>query len=371
MNDQVYPVHGGMEDWAYAASWDPERVVPCEPKTYGGYSTEKTKYDDSTLRCYNMLVETSRRKIPIDGLGTSEQLLYLKPRHNGHITRNARLAIMALELVEPYVRFHAVDNLNLSDDMIPLSPHTCQNIVAAPKPDFQVSWSVGGALSVDESEVYVLSNWDERLSPLCNGQPQNATALMAALTAGVSGPVSGKRNDVFQSSVDLSSFKQGTTVAVIARSRVDQSWLQGSPKAHIVHARRDPNYRFSSPSGDILQGRLDWFSQPLLINIGSSSTTTAEQQIRYDATKVPVESPKEEWDSGEIYPSSPTNSSRPTHHPMQLLLIACVCLIVILLYRRGFDRFVRKSRMERIRDFIEDEDAVSPGLVEIKGHELT
>ena len=22
LNSQVYPVHGGMEDWAYAASWD-------------------------------------------------------------------------------------------------------------------------------------------------------------------------------------------------------------------------------------------------------------------------------------------------------------------------------------------------------------
>jgi hypothetical protein len=31
MNDVVYPVHGGMEDWGYAASWDTAYVTPCTP----------------------------------------------------------------------------------------------------------------------------------------------------------------------------------------------------------------------------------------------------------------------------------------------------------------------------------------------------
>ena len=29
MGAGVYPVHGGMEDWAYAASWDPARLTGC------------------------------------------------------------------------------------------------------------------------------------------------------------------------------------------------------------------------------------------------------------------------------------------------------------------------------------------------------
>eukprot|EP00967_Tisochrysis_lutea_P035660 scaffold42792_cov34-Tisochrysis_lutea.AAC.5 len=32
MNDLVYPVHGGMEDWGYAASWDTPNVKPCTPR---------------------------------------------------------------------------------------------------------------------------------------------------------------------------------------------------------------------------------------------------------------------------------------------------------------------------------------------------
>jgi hypothetical protein len=32
LNKIVYPVRGGMEDWAYAASWDKQSV--CKPKSY-------------------------------------------------------------------------------------------------------------------------------------------------------------------------------------------------------------------------------------------------------------------------------------------------------------------------------------------------
>jgi len=56
MNDLVYYVRGGMEDWAYAASWDPERVIQCKPTQFNGYPVEKTRYNNSTLRVFNMLL---------------------------------------------------------------------------------------------------------------------------------------------------------------------------------------------------------------------------------------------------------------------------------------------------------------------------
>ena len=40
MNSMVYPVNGGMEDWAYAGSWDPDRVILCQPNSFGGYDAE-------------------------------------------------------------------------------------------------------------------------------------------------------------------------------------------------------------------------------------------------------------------------------------------------------------------------------------------
>ena len=49
MNSFVYPVHGGMEDWAYAGSWAGSSK-PCTPRTFGGYAAERTQYQDSELR---------------------------------------------------------------------------------------------------------------------------------------------------------------------------------------------------------------------------------------------------------------------------------------------------------------------------------
>lgn len=37
MSSTVYPVNGGLEDWAYGASWDTQgggTVDNCDPKTY-------------------------------------------------------------------------------------------------------------------------------------------------------------------------------------------------------------------------------------------------------------------------------------------------------------------------------------------------
>tara|TARA_B100000524_G_scaffold56604_3_gene26337 strand:- start:1034 stop:2263 length:1230 start_codon:yes stop_codon:yes gene_type:complete len=59
MNDAVYPVHGGMEDWGYAASWDKQWVQPCTPRTHGGYPLEKSRYTDSQARVH--CLDTRRR----------------------------------------------------------------------------------------------------------------------------------------------------------------------------------------------------------------------------------------------------------------------------------------------------------------------
>ena len=65
MNDLVYPVHGGMEDWGYGASWDTAFVRPCNPRTYGGYPPARSSaYPDGAARAFTVLVETSDAKGP-------------------------------------------------------------------------------------------------------------------------------------------------------------------------------------------------------------------------------------------------------------------------------------------------------------------
>lgn len=63
MNSIVYAITGGMEDWAYAASWDLDYTQPCQPTEHGGYPKEKTVYSSDMLRTFNILVETADRKV--------------------------------------------------------------------------------------------------------------------------------------------------------------------------------------------------------------------------------------------------------------------------------------------------------------------
>ena len=95
MNSIVYPVHGGMVDWAYAASWDPALSVKggCSVK---GYGRERTaSYDDASNRCSMLLVETSNAKAgPPSLFGSQDKLFDMGP---GHVTRNIRLALVAMD----------------------------------------------------------------------------------------------------------------------------------------------------------------------------------------------------------------------------------------------------------------------------------
>ena len=89
MNNNVYAVNGGMEDWSYAGSWSPHVVKDgCNPGTFGGYPREETVYNGATLRAVNLLVETSKAKKPYPGsLGNWEGIFDPKSPNNGHIPR--------------------------------------------------------------------------------------------------------------------------------------------------------------------------------------------------------------------------------------------------------------------------------------------
>ena len=119
MNDLVYPVHGGMEDWAYGGSWDTDLVKPCNPTTFGGYPESKTIYDNSTLRAFNFLIETSDNKNPLPTvLGTDEDLFGATAGEgNGHISRKCVFFIFitvhcfVLSLFFVFVKISSVSDL--------------------------------------------------------------------------------------------------------------------------------------------------------------------------------------------------------------------------------------------------------------------
>jgi hypothetical protein len=106
MNNLVYGVTGGMEDWAYAGSWDTGAVHACNPSSLGGYPAAKTVYNGAQLRAINILVETWDDKRPAEGeLGGANpvDMLTVQGPSDGHVPRNLRLALSVVDLVQPYV----------------------------------------------------------------------------------------------------------------------------------------------------------------------------------------------------------------------------------------------------------------------------
>jgi len=312
MNDKVYYVRGGMEDWAYAGSWDPKRVVQCNPTTFGGYPAEKTIYNNSTLRVFNMLVETSDDKTPYPNeLGTSLDVLSAETSKNGHISRNIRLALLAAELVQPYVSFLGINDQIFPDDLPPLRSRkgrACQKyehlLYVKDDTEVEIHFSVGGALHINDVSLW-FAKWDDIPEDQldCLSQPRSmdgfqkgkiigskdgtgyfseagsnprprGSSSTGGLTDATIGPIFGGRISI------LKTFKPGDKIVVLASALVDQEWAHSrsntkpdvGPQSHVVNARTNPNWYHESTASDgskrRIQGRKDWFSTPLTIVIG-------------------------------------------------------------------------------------------------------
>lgn len=160
MNTVVYPVRGGMEDWAYSASWEGSPIIsaPCEPETYKEYkeySKERTSYDKnkSSVRNIMLLLEVSNDKNPSqDTLGkqnldcllnmkrnaffntiTPHKKLCLNKLVDGYIPRIVRLSLSLIDIIKPYINFFAEYRVKSKI--------------------FNIKWNVGGSINVDSTSI--------------------------------------------------------------------------------------------------------------------------------------------------------------------------------------------------------------------------
>jgi hypothetical protein len=263
MNDIVYAVAGGMEDWGYAASWENELspsgpVLQCEPTTYGGYDKHKSVYDNATHRAFNILIETSDDKAPDEySLGTpaalSEQALtgFLPANESiGHVPRNVRLALFYIDLLEPYVVWTQ-------------PPEEETNATRAIGDNVTFTWEVAGAITVDRTQLTVSTNAD--LS--------NATFVTAA-QSGVTrwydpamGDISIDRRSNKGVFSQIVQFPRPGVYYVQASATVDQNWAEQpetpspnvKPQTHIVNARTNNEWYYEA-NNKTVQGRTYWTS---------------------------------------------------------------------------------------------------------------
>ena len=205
LNSLVYPVEGGMEDWAYAASFDSTGYsVPCEPTSYGGnYPKELTSYTKDQLRTFNFLVETADAKIPEEStLGSLLPNNVLAPTQllplsliatsssiiNGNedvnevndevndddddvnvLLNNTKRGLTMLDLLwwtgkndNELGGGHILRNLRLALFMVDLVEpyvewyYNPTTIPGGNENENHYSWDVGGALHVDDTALFVL-----------------------------------------------------------------------------------------------------------------------------------------------------------------------------------------------------------------------
>ena len=395
MNDLVYPVRGGMEDWAYAGSWDTDRVIQCQPTTFGGYPAEKTIYNPSTLRVFNMLVESSDQKIPpAKSLGTSEEVLQSTSTGTGYVSRNMRLSLLAIELVEPYVKFTEVNELTLSADVVPLTARggrTCQTTktVGVPYNSLRtvLQWTVGGAMTIDNTQLWY-GRWDDIPETVldCLSQPnlddvqkymKNGTIMTAS--SGTGQFSSAGASPPFAGSIDISNFQEGDQIVVVASARVDQSWSHKPsgnvgpdvlPQSHIVNARTNQSWYHES-AGMIVQGRLDWFSIPLTIVLEKRMPTNTDADViavelsdRFaNYTFATANSATESTSPSTTTTAASSSKKAAKVTGVTALIILAVGAVVLGFAGRAYIRHrMRVVRRTQVREFIEDETAPSPGL---------
>lgn len=279
MNGVVYPVTGGMEDWAYSGSWEGAPIItqPCKPKTYGGYDKEKTLYDKNyrdSLKSIMFLLEVSHEKIPEQKfLGrqnwdclinirrnaffndiAANKKKCLDPLIDGYIPRIIRLSLLLIDILKPYVnhRFFQMEN-----------------------GEFVIQWAVGGAINVDET--FLLYGFFNKLptneqlnSILAYENPAEAQEILKNRSDSIQGKAIWHENF---SDADFFNYRipqvahHGKYIVTLIYVKVDQDWgkqvnpdPQVPPQTHIANIRTNDKYSANN-NGYQIKGHLYYKSK--------------------------------------------------------------------------------------------------------------
>jgi hypothetical protein len=336
-----------------------------------------------------MLVESSDDKIPPDdALGTSQDLLERDSAGTGYVSRNVRLSLLSAELVEPYAAVTGVNELSLEDDLVPLadrSGRSCRKAGAVSVPagsrKVVVQWSVGGALTVNDTRVWVARWADVPADKLdCLSQPdrKDVESLFLSGTPISSTQGTGRFHpgDVaqapFSASLDISEFSAGDELVVIASARADQNWVSGArgdkvrpvvaPQSHVVNARTNASWHYENDDGKVVQGRLDWFSSPLTIVLRedgdkSGDPVAAELSSRYGNLTSPAAAVPAKGSTGQS-----ADAARGAGLGVGAIALVAAAAVVAAAFGGSYLRHrMRRARRSRVRELIGEEEAAAAG----------
>ncbi|KAL7469136.1 hypothetical protein ACHAXS_009387 [Conticribra weissflogii] len=296
------------------------------------YTTKRTTfYDDASLRSFIAGVvappelETFNTDcLPGFTMPFSSSCVKIDSSYlfaNSRIGNNLRMSLLMTEMVEPWTSVRSVAGVDLrDDDKIPLSPRLpgmCPLTRAMTLPEsplmrnITISWAVGGAIGIDETAI-MYGKWDVLDKKIfdCISQPTkneldsfftilrdfearegktaeemmtevSFTTVQKGFTRWHSSQIKNIESlrsvapeTIFSVNVDLSRYKVGDKIAIYSLARVDQYWMTGivgttPAQSNFVNARTNPEWSSSNrKDGSSINGRLDFFSVPITIEIG-------------------------------------------------------------------------------------------------------
>lgn len=328
MGKLVYPVNGGLEDWAYGASWSGQGVE-CRPETLGGYPKEKVRLDKRTQRCVTYLVETAREKKPDEHmLGSSEHVLQRGADGDGHVPRNVRLLLSAVDALEPYI---------ILGDSVSRNEHN--------KP--VLSWSIGGAFTVDACALQWMTEDGEHRGL---GDVMNGTMITSGTT---------------QYSVDFSHTLTGPfpsksrhVIVRVAAVLDHQFALQPNnsdpnvtPQGHLMGSRASPKWSFSTLEHKI-EGRQVFFSKTMRLEMSGAHAFTLSVANDFEWNSEEIDSYSDEELFSLLYHGkgpAVLDSNGGLSAPLTIL-IATLGILVIISMAFGIFIFVRRKRASRSRN---------------------
>ncbi len=236
-SDLLGPVHGPLDDTAYAASWDAANADPL--------------YPTDGWRALAYTIEISSAKRPAQStLGGDADLLTPGGTEDGYVPKNVRVALAAIDIAEPWIEW-------LNRDEIPAQ--------VAPGETIDVQWQVRGCFDIDDTRV----RWGFDPDPRVNFTDQTASQSDSGDSACFDTPT------VFSASVSFPTMG-GYFLAPVAR--VDSALLQQgnpnpavAPQSWIVRGRTEEGLlgenAFDPGEPNSVVGQLYWGAPPLPIEV--------------------------------------------------------------------------------------------------------
>eukprot|EP00871_Galdieria_phlegrea_P002684 jgi/Galph1/3416/GphlegSOOS_G2081.1 len=324
MGSTVYPVHGGLEDWAYGASWS-HAAGYCESNNNNLSSTQSTNVSN---RCITYLIETSSEKQPPqDSLGNFYWPLIRAHVGDGHIPRNIRLSLTAIDLLQPYMTLGSTSQ-STESLLIPISSFSFHRSFSFSDPIlkyFPIQWTVGGGLQIIETflEWSTLQHNDSFLQGRTN--KQNGSMIWDPFeTVNMT-----RLGYSFEEYVDisdlLSQLGKEQTLYFRARAMVDVQWNDSNsgkenneskenlaPQSHWVNVRSNNDW-YAATNDHVLQGHV-YFCTDIFQMIWKQDqvemTNSFKSPVKWEIGKAPLLMEEEDTkdDHSDEHHSSSTTS---------------------------------------------------------------